>query len=256
MINKMARNTLAFAVALGVFGTALAQGPGGWGGPGGNGANQGRPQGGPGGPGGRGGFAPTPEMRAQFDAMRKFQESHPNFHAVERTLRGLSRLQGDPSTALNKAQARRILTILGDWRHKPVMTDAQAKVVDARFTDILSKTQLVQLASEPEGRGGFRGGPGGPGGPGAPGGQARSNGRGPGGFGGPGGQGGPGQRPHWSGGNGQPPPPPGKPGAAPKVAAIKEFNPLNPDSYPIDRMRQRAAEHLDELVAQLKLIAK
>lgn len=187
-----------------------------------------------------------PEAQKAMKAWMDFQQKHPNYRALSRTFGGLGRLMDDAKLKLNKAQAKSVLTIIGPWRSKPVMSDAQAKAVNDQLTKVLNAAQVAKLK---EGRGG-------PGGPGGPGGRPGEGGQG--GFGGgrppqggtpQGGppQGGGGQRGGQGGQggfrmNGQMPTP-------------KEYNPLNPASQPIPQMRERAQKRFDETLAKIKKAA-
>ncbi|RYG58389.1 hypothetical protein EON80_27175, partial [bacterium] len=99
---------------------------------------QGRP-GGPGGPGGFGGMRNSPKGK------------------ISRFLRGLERIE-ESKTPLNKAQAKKIVSIVSPWRTRKAMTDDQAKTVYTSLTNVLTVAQKKEIES--------RRGPGGPGGPG------------------------------------------------------------------------------------------
>jgi uncharacterized membrane protein YgcG len=166
------------------------------------------------GPPGMGGFQPSPEMRKKFEAWQNWRNSHKNINAVQQTLRGIEELQQDPSTRLTKPQAAKVVNILRKWRNKPVMTDDQARGVNRDLTASLSPAQGKKLASITANRGGFGGGGGRPGG----------------GFGG------------------------GRPGGGPggfQMPDPKDYNPLNPDTLPFERMRGRSKERLDALTSDL-----
>jgi hypothetical protein len=163
--------------------------------------------------------------------MRAWNQAHPNIGAVNRTIRGLAALESSPAK-LNPKQASKVLAVILRWEPKPVMTDAQAAMVNARLLSFLNPAQKAQVTVR---RGGFGGGgrPGGfGGGPGGPGGR-------PGGFGG--GPGGPGGRP---GGFGGP--------SGFKMPAPHDYNPLNPSTLPFPPMRSRAQAREDGLIAALK----
>lgn len=191
-------------------------------------------------PPGMGGFQPSPEMRKKFEAWQNWRKSHKNINAVQQTLRGIEELQQDPSTRLTKPQAAKVVSILRKWRNKPVMTDDQARGVNRDITASLSLTQIKKLAAiaaERGGRGGFGGGGGRPGG-------GFGGGRPGGGFGGGGG------RPGGGFGGGRPGGGPGGPGGF-QMPDPKDYNPLNPDTLPFERMRGRSKERLDALTSDL-----
>jgi hypothetical protein len=168
----------------------------------------------------------TPEMQKAMEGFRKWRDSHKNVMAVGQTVRGLAECEKDPKTALNKAQAQKVLAVLKSWRTKPTMSNDQAKEVNKQLNASLNVTQIKKIASIPAfGRGGQGGGRPGGGMGGPPGGGGPGGGR-PGG-GAPGGPGGGGFR--------MPSGPP------------KEFNPLNPDTIPMERMKQSAKQRLDDL---------
>lgn len=193
-------------IAASAVGTAFAQGPGGFGGPGDQGG-------------------PPPEVRAKMDAWRVWYDAHPNVREIETTIRSISYLEETPGAKLVKPQAKAVLAILNAWSKKPVMSDADAKRVNADLLALLSKSQLTALATQPDtgrGFGGFGGrrGGGGPGGPGGAGGR--------------------------QGGNG------GRSFDAASIPSPREINPLNPATIPMERQRERFGERLSKLVSELK----
>ncbi|HEX5322695.1 MAG TPA: hypothetical protein VFW40_02835 [Capsulimonadaceae bacterium] len=181
------------------------------------------------GPGGPGGFQPSPQMQAQFQKWRAWQQNHKNVSSLQRTLRGLMDLEQDPSTKLNKAQAGKVLTVISKWKNKPTITDAQAHTINQQLTASLTTAQLQKLAAGMtggRGRGGFGGGGGGR----------------PGGFGGGGG----GRRGGFGGGGG------GRPGGNFQMPAPHDYNPLNANTLPFPPMRQRAADRMNAFISALK----
>jgi hypothetical protein len=177
---------------------------------------------------------PPPMGGGGFGAWRAWSEAHPNIRQVGRTIRALGDLEGSPATKLNKVQAEKVLAVLTEWRHKQVMTDAQAAVVVKNLTALLTPAQSKAVAAEPAfggRRGGFGGGPGGgrPGGP-------------PPGFATAGG--GPGGGPPRGGFGGGP----GGPGRGMAMSKPHDYNPLNPETAPFGG---RSKERLDALVAAL-----
>ena len=180
---------------------------------------------------------------AKMKAWQAWGSAHPNYRSLSRTIGALGRLEQDPKTRLNKAQAHAVLAVINKWKAKPALSDAQAKQVDTQLTATLSPPQIKTIATMPQGRGGGPGGGGRPGGFGGPG----AGGRGPGGGGGrPGGFGGPG-----AGGR------PGGPGGGPPrfdaatFPSPHEYNPLNPATNPMARARGRAQDRLNQLMATL-----
>ncbi|WP_394796490.1 hypothetical protein [Armatimonas sp.] len=202
-----------------------------------------RAQGGPPG-GGMGGAAPSPEMMAMFKKFGEWREKNKSLSSVGRTLGALAEFEKDPKTALTKDQAKKILAVVGPWKSKPIMTDANAKdmlkKVGATFTPQQAK-KLAQIMSE---RGGFGGGGGGGmrmGGGGAPGGGAGGGGARPGG-GAPGG---------------------GAGGGMDMVAMKKRFdtmmkgyNPLNFKTVPESPMKERSIKPVKDAMAALDKKAK
>lgn len=191
---------------------------------------------GPGGPGGGGGFQPTPQMKA----WQKFRDNHKNYRTLQQTVYGLAELDKDPKTRLTKVQAKKILAVLTPWRAKPTMTDAQALKLSKDLTAPLTLAQLKKLATSREGgnrMGGGRPGGGGPGGPGG---------------GGPGGPGGGGNRTAGPGAPGGG----GRPGGGFTMPAPKEYNPVNPATLPFERMRPRAKQRMDQMMATLQARAR
>lgn len=190
-------------------------------------------QGGPGGPGG--GFQMTPQMQARMKKWQKWRENHKNIGQLSQTLRAMSEFEKDPKTKFTRAQARKILPILKAWRNRPVMTDSQALQVNKQITSTFSIPQIKKMASMPR-MGGRGGGGGGFGGGGRPGG----GGFGGGGFGGAGG----GSRP---GGGG----PGGRRGGF-TMPDPKDYNPLNPKTFPFERARARMGQNMNTLITTLQ----
>lgn len=202
------------------------------------------PGGGPPGGGGGGGFQMTPELRAKFDKMRKFGESHKNYRSLSTTLRSIVEMDKDPKTKLTKDQAKKIWGAVSPWSSKPVMTDAQALAVNKQISGALTLPQLKKMASmsaQMGNRGGRGGGGGGFGGGGG------------GGFGGGGGQGGGGGRPGGGGGGGFGGGGGGRGNFDPsKIPDPKEYNPLNPNSYQESPFSQRMKQRLNEFITLIK----
>lgn len=205
MTRLIQMTTLALAATTLLGAAAFAQGPGG-----------------PGGPGGPSGFQPSPQMRAQFQAWRAWRDKHPSVMALGQTLRGLEEIEQDPSSRLNKAQAKTVLAVLKKWKDKPSVTDAEAQTISKELITPLNAPQKANLANAMQRRG-FGGGPGG--------GVRR-------GFGGPG------NRPGGFGGPG------GRPGMA--MQPPHGFNPLNPRTLPFPPMRDRAAQAMSQFIGELK----
>jgi hypothetical protein len=165
---------------------------------------------------------------------------------------------------LTKDQAKKIKAIVAPWQSKPKMTDDQALKLVKDITGVLSTAQLKKYAalSAQQGRGGFgggggrMGGPGG-GGPGGGGGFGGPGGGGPpgggGGFGGPGAGGPPGGGGRMGGPGG------GGPGGGgmrnfdmSKMPDPKEYNLLNPASFPDTPFSARQKQRLGEFLTLLK----
>ncbi len=208
---------LSLAAAAMLSGVAFAQG--------------GPPPGG----GGGGGFANfmaslPPEAQAKMKKWQAWGQNHKNIGQLSQTLRAITEMDKDPTAQLNKDQAKKIMSAVKPWSNKPVMTDNQALALNKQITGVFSTTQLKKFATMQQQRGGGFGG-------GRPGG-------GGGGFGGPGGGGGGGPRPGGGGGGG------GRFDPS-KMPDPKDYNPLNPASYPtgqrFDRMKQRHAEFMTVL---------
>lgn len=199
------------------------------------------PGGGPG--GGPGGFQMTPEMQKRFKAMQAWRDNHKNIVALQQTLRALGDMDQDPTTKITPAQAKKILPVLKTWRTKPVMTDDQARSVNKQVTAALTIPQIKKIAMTRGG--GFGGGRRGGGGQGGPGGGGFGGPR-PGGFGGPGGGGGGFGGPRPGGGG------PGGRGGGFDPSRLKDYNPLNPDSFPFEQARPRMKQRIDGLIASLK----
>ena len=167
----------------------------------------------------------TPEQQAILQAKRKawekWRENHKNITALSQTLMGLGQLESDPKTAITPEQARKILPVLKTWRNKKVMTNEQALQVNRALTAPLTEAQLKRIATAPRfGRGG----------PGFGGGARMGGGQGPGG-----------QRPRFD---------------ISRMPDPRDYNPLNPGTYPFEGIRAQAKQRLDKLIADLQARAK
>jgi hypothetical protein len=81
---------------------------------------------------------------------------------ISRFMRGLERMEEESKTPLNKAQARKIVSLVSPWRSRKTMTDAQAKTLYTSLTNVLTAEQKKALSNgRPGGRGGNWGGRGG-----------------------------------------------------------------------------------------------
>jgi hypothetical protein len=211
---------LSLAAAAMLSGAALAQG--------------GPPPGG----GGGGGFAnfmasQPPEVQAKMKKWQAWRQNHKNIGQLNQTMRAITEMDKDPTSQLNKDQAKKIMAAVKPWESKPVMSDDQALALNKQITGVFSQSQLKKFATLQQQRGGF-GRPGGGGGGG-------------GGFGGP----------PPGGGGGGPRPGGGAPGGGgmrfdpSKMPDPKDYNPLNPSTYPAgqmgDRMKQRTTEFMSIL---------
>jgi hypothetical protein len=186
-------------------------------------------QGGPGGPGGPGGF--PPEVQAKFKALQKWREEHKNLSSLSTMLYQVEEVNKDSAYKLDKSQSAKMLTIINSWKSKDSMNEDQAKSVSKQISGLLTDKQIKKMTTVQPRFGGGRPGGGGPGGPR------------PGGFGGPGGPG---------GGKMDPkqfakmiPDPPKKP-----------YNPLNPDSFYIERVRPMMKKNMDDFTSSLQKQAK
>src|SRR5688572_15589150 len=95
-----------------------------------------QPPGGGGAPGGGGGFQMTPEIRAKFEKMRKFNDNHKNYRTLSTTLRSIVEMDKEAKTKLTKDQAKKIWAAVSPWTSKPVMTDAQALAVNKQLAGV------------------------------------------------------------------------------------------------------------------------
>lgn len=198
-----------------------------------------RAQGGP--PGGGGGFQMSPEMQAMFKKFGEWRDKNKNLAGFNRTIGAIAEFEKDKSTALTKDQAKKILGILGPWKSKPIMTDANAKDILKQVGGTFTPPQAKKLAQELSKRQGFGGGGGG---------GMRPGGGGPGGPGGGGGG-----RP---GGGG-----PGGPGGFDMAAMKKRFdtmmkgyNPLNFSTIPESPMKERSIKPVKDALAALEKKSK
>ena len=182
----------------------------------------------PGGFGGPGGASLPPAVMAKMQAWRSWRDTHKNVTSLQRSLNAITDMAQDPQTKLTKPQARAILAVIKKWQGKPALTDAQARVVNTQITTPLTLIQIKQIAAAAtQRRGGFGGG-----------------GSGGGGFGG----GRPGGAPGGAG---------GRPGFDPaSLPAPRDYNPLNPDTQPMARARERGKQRHAQLMAALTAAAK
>lgn len=212
----LSRNTtrgmlLASGVTVLAAGAALAQGP----------------------PGGGGGGGP-------MAAMQKWREQHKYTFKLRAMLtNGIMELERDKATALKPDQAKKTLAVLTPLTKKPKLNQDEARASIKKLQTAFDSRQLAAVetavANSQRRMGGGRrpgggpgmGGPGGGGPPGGGGGPRPGGGGPPGGFGGPGG--------------GGPPGGPGGPGGGFNAAAMKDFNPFNPQkgSFGYERNLER-----------------
>ncbi len=183
-----------------------------------------------GGFGGGGGFQPSPEMMAKFKKWQAWRQSHPHISELGQTMRGMGELDKNPGTQITKPQAQAILAAIKPWRGKPVMTNDQALQVNKAITRPLSIPQIKKLATMGGPGGGRRGGGGG--------------GFGGGGGGRPGGFGGGGGRPGGGGPGGFTMPDP------------KDYNPLNPSTFPNSSFKSRMVQRMTQFISTLQARAK
>ena len=220
MIRK---SLMTMTVTMLLAGSAMAQPPGGGGPPGGFMASL------------------PPAAQAKMKAWRTWRDNHKNFQQLTSTIRAISEMDKEPATKLTKDQAKKIMAVVAPWQAKPVMTDDQARAVTNGIAKVLNNTQIKKYAALQAaggrggwggggGRGGAGGAMGGPGGGGPPGGG--------GGFGGPPGGGGAG------GGRGS--------FDFTKMSDPKEYNPLNPASYPVSPMSERSKQRVTDFMKLLK----
>ena len=177
---------------------------------------------------GGGGFQPPPEMMAKIKKWQAWRQSHPHVSALGQTMRGMGELDKNPGTQITKPQAQAILAAIKPWRSKPVLTNDQALQVNKAITRPLSIPQIKKLATM-----------------GGPGGGRRGGGFGGGGGGGFGGGGG---RP---GGGG----PGGRPGGF-TMPDPKDYNPLNPSTFPDSPFKGRMVEGMNRFISTLQARAK
>jgi hypothetical protein len=213
------KSVLTIAALLAVGGVAMAQGPG---------------------------MNMPPEARAKMEKWRTWRDNHKNFQQLSSTIRAISDMDQDPATKLTKDQAKKINAIITPWKSKPVMTDEQARTITSNISKVLNITQIKKYAAIQAEQNNRRGGMGGPGG-GPPGG----------GFGGPPGGGPPGGGGGFGGGRpgGGPPGggPPGGGGFDPsKMSDPKEYNPLNPATFPTMPFTGRQKQRLNDFLTLLK----
>ena len=185
-----------------------------------------------GGPGGFGGGQMPPEMAKKIEKWRKWRDNHKNFEAIQQSILGLGECMKDAKTDLTKDQAKAVLDTLNKYKGKPFLTNDEAGAANKAMTARLNVAQIKKIATteNPFRRGGG-GRPGGGMGAGRPGG------------GGPGGA-----RP---GGGG----PGGGPGGF-VFPDPKDYNPLNADTLPFERMPPMAKQRMAEFTGSLQKRAK
>jgi len=171
-------------------------------------------------PPGMGGAPLSPALQAKMQAWRQWRDNHKNVASLQRTLVAISQMNQDPRTRLTKPQAKAILAVIHRWQPKPSLTDEQARQVNTQITAPLSLIQIKKIAMMAQPR------------------------RGGGGFGGgrPGGAGGgPGGRPAFD---------------IASMPSPRDYNPLNPNTQPMPRGRERAVQRHAQLIATLLASAK
>lgn len=188
------------------------------------------------GPGG--GFDPSqmsPEMRANFDKMRKFRDENKQVFALSQTIRAFDAMENDPKTKFTPAQAKTIIAVINKWKVKKALSNDEATVVNKSLTASLTIPQIKTLAAEAARRG--------------PGGGGGRMGGGGGGFGG-GGGGRPGGGGGFGGGGG------GRPGGGGgfKMPDMHPFNPLNPETAVFGK--ERAQKRMSDLMTMLQARAQ
>ena len=162
-------------------------------------------------------------MMAKFKAWQKWRDNHKNITALQQTLGGFQLMEQDPRTQLNKAQAHTVLAVLGKWRAKPVMTDAQARQVNQQIT------ASADHPADQKDRHGVRRGAGR-----RPRGRLRGR-RAAGAVA--------------AGAAGRVPAGPARSGVVPRPHGLQ---PAQPGTIPFPRARPRTAQRLNDLVAMLK----
>jgi hypothetical protein len=206
---------LSLAAAAALSSVAFAQGPAAGGGGGGGGAAN---------------FMASlpPEAQAKMKKWQAWRQNHKNISQLNQTMHAITEMDKDPTTQLNKDQAKKISAAIKPWGSKPVMSDDQALALNKQITGALSLTQIKKMATmQANRRSSFGGGGGGGGG--------RPGGGGPGGpgGGGPGGSGGMRFDPS-------------------KMPDPKDYNPLNPSTYPTGRMGDRMKQGMTGFMTVLK----
>jgi hypothetical protein len=66
---------------------------------------------------------------------------------LQRTIFAIGEMDKDPKTQLTKPQAKSMLSVLGPWRNKPVMTNDQALQVNKQLTAGMSVAQIKKIAT-------------------------------------------------------------------------------------------------------------
>jgi len=171
------------------------------------------------------------------ERMTQFREQHKFTRQLTMLASNIGRLERDGQHKLTAKQAQQLLAVLQPLRAQPKLTQDEAKETTRALQQVLTMDQRTEIGKMPEQRfdGGNRGagGSGGAGSAGAP------------GMGGPGGSGGGAPR-----GQG------GSRGDRPRFdpAAMKDFNPFNPQSGGMGG--PRAAARWDEFFKALEAKAK
>ena len=185
----------------------------------------------PGGGGGRGfgGFQMSPEWK-------KYNEQHKHLRELSQLMGRVEKLNQDDENKFSKPQSAKMLSLLSKNSAKKSLSEDDANALIKSVNGLMTTKQIKKMATFTDMRGGRPGG-----GAGAPGG-GRPGGGGPpgGGFGGgrPGGG--------------------GPPGGAFKMPEVPKtgYNPLNPDTIPMERQRTRAKKGLDDFKAELSKQSK
>ena len=159
-------------------------------------------------------------MMAKIKKWQKWSETHKNCANLGDLIGQISEMDKMPGFALNKGQATRVMALIRPSQGKKELSEDEAKSLTKAITNVLTTKQLQKIATiVPASKKWGRGGGGGMGG-GRPAGGPPKGGA-PGGF-------------------NLPDPPKGG------------YNPLNPDTFPMEMVRPRLKAGMNDFMTGLK----
>ncbi len=88
-----------------------------------------------------------PEIAAKIKLWSKWRDSHKNLDVLQTMLYQIRFIDKTPETALSKEQAGKAANVLKAWRHKPDMSEDQARSVSKQLGDIMTIKQIKKMST-------------------------------------------------------------------------------------------------------------